>query len=107
MRSIVAVYQELLTHFFLCFLYCTRTCMNWSVVAQMMSQQRYLDHEEAQHRRVLGEYKDLLENHVKLRADTTKVCGFSDLWSVQSTRVDYLFVLKNRETECVTKSLGC
>ena len=40
----------------------------------MVSQQRYLDHEEAQHRRVLGEYKDLLENHVKLRADTTKVC---------------------------------
>ena len=52
------------------------------LVVQMVSQQRYLNHEEAQHRRVLGEYKELLENHVKLREDTTKVCRLSDLWEV-------------------------
>ena len=40
---------------------------------QMMSQQRYLEHEQAQHIRVMGEYKDLLESHAKLRTDTTKV----------------------------------
>ena len=39
----------------------------------MMSQHQYLEHEGAQHLRVMGEYKDLLESHAKLRTDTTKV----------------------------------